>query len=170
MTLRIWPRRIICIAAVGVGFLALTTLALILRGASVDDKKAMSPRQIVTVLMVGVALLILVLELIRRHMLREKYSLLWFFIALLALSVPVLYRIYARIANFLGIQEVANFFFYLSIVVLFLLAVQFTIAISVSSFRSKTLSQQVALLEERLRELEDQLRQSEPASKDSSDE
>ena len=114
----------------------------------------MTPKQIVLVTLVAAGFIILILELIRRHMMREKYSLLWFFLALAALSVPVLYDLYARLARLLGIIEVANFFFFMAIVFLFLMCLQFTLAISSAYRRAKTLIQEVALLENRLVDLE----------------
>lgn len=123
----------------------------------------MTNRQIIVVTTVGAAFILLVLELIRRHMMREKYSLLWFFIALAALSVPLLYSMYRRIAHFLGIIETTNFFFYLSIMALFLLCLQFSLALSAAYSRSKTLIQQVGLLENRVKQLEGRLTEAAPA-------
>jgi hypothetical protein len=123
----------------------------------------MTPRQILMVSMVALFFIALVLELIRRHMMREKYSLLWFFIALAALSVPLLYTLYARIANFMGIIEVTNFFFFLAIIALFLMSLQFSLALSSAYARSKVLIQQIGLLENRVRELEQKLSRPGPA-------
>jgi hypothetical protein len=117
----------------------------------------MTPRQILTVGIVALFFIVLVLELIRRHMMREKYSLLWFFIAVAALSVPLLYAAYARIANFLGIIDVTNFFFFLAIVALFLMSLQFSLGLSSAYARSKVLIQEIGLLENRVRELEQKL-------------
>ena len=123
----------------------------------------MSTRQIIVVTTVGAAFILLVLEMIRRHRMREKYSLLWFFIALAALSVPVLYDLYQRIARFVGIIETTNFFFYLSIMALFLLCLQFSLALSAAYSRSKALIQQVGLLENRVKQLEGRLAGAAPA-------
>ena len=123
----------------------------------------MNTRQIVVVTVLVVFFISLILELIRRHRLRERYSMLWFLIGLGAISVPLLYALYARAARLLGFVEVNNLFFFLSIIALFLLCLQFSIALSTSYNRGKTLVQQLGLLENRIRQLEAQLQaKSEP--------
>ena len=117
----------------------------------------MNLNQIIFVTAVSVGFIVLVLELIRRHMLREKYSLVWFIIALSALSVPLLYNVYADLAHLLGIVEVASFFFYSAIIFLFLMSLQLSLTTSSAYTRSKALIQEMALLENRVRELEDRL-------------
>jgi len=117
----------------------------------------MKPRQIIVVTVLVVFFISLILELIRRHRLRERYSLLWFLIGLGAISVPLLYALYARAARLLGFVEVNNLFFFLSIIALFLLCLQFSIALSSSFNRTKVLVQQLGLLENRIRQLESQL-------------
>ncbi len=117
----------------------------------------MTTRQIIVLTVVAVFFILLVLELIRRHRLRERYSMLWFLIALAAMSVPLLYAVYARVARMLGFVEVNNLFFFLSIISLFLMSLQFCIALSSAYGRIKVLIQQLGLLENRVRELEGQL-------------
>lgn len=121
----------------------------------------MKTRQMIVVTALAVFFILLILELIRRHRMRERYSLLWFFIGLGAISVPLLYALYARMARLLGFVEVNNLFFFLSIIALFLLCLQFSIALSSSFNRTKVLVQCLGLLENRLRQLESQL-QAEP--------
>ena len=114
----------------------------------------MTLRQIIVISAVAIGFILLVLELIRRHKMRERYSMLWFFIAVAALSVPLLYVVYAKAARLLGFVEVNNLFFFLAIISLFLMCLQFSVALSSMYGRFKKLSQQFALLENRVRELE----------------
>ena len=69
----------------------------------------MTPRQAVFVTFVALGLLVFVLELIRRHLLRERYSLLWFFICVVLLSVPWLYDAYAALGRLVGIKDPNGF-------------------------------------------------------------
>ena len=117
----------------------------------------MRPRQIFVISVVAVVFILLVLELIRRHRMRERYSMLWFFIAVAALSVPLLYGLYAWFARKLGFVEINNLFVFGAIVSLFLMCLQFSVAISSAYIRSKGLIQQLGLLESRVRELEERL-------------
>ena len=114
----------------------------------------MTVRQIIVISLVAVSFILLVLELIRRHKMRERYSMLWFFIAVAALSVPLLYAAYAWVARKLGFVEVNNLFFFLAIISLFLMSLQFSVALSSNYARFKSLAQQIGLLENRVRELE----------------
>jgi len=117
----------------------------------------MTPRQVLFVTLVGLGLLILVLELIRRHLLREKYSLLWFFIAVALVTVPPLYGVYQWFARRVGIRDPNTIFFFLAIVGLILLSLQFSLALSTAYYQRKQLIQQTALLENRVRRLENAL-------------
>ncbi len=117
----------------------------------------MTPRQIIVISLVAVSFILLVLELIRRHHMRERYSMLWFFIAVAALSVPLLYGLYAKAARALGFVEVNNLFFFLAIISLFLMSLQFSIALSSRYSQFKALVQQIGLLESRVRDLEGHL-------------
>ena len=123
----------------------------------------MTVRQIIVISLVAVSFILLVLELIRRHKMRERYSMLWFFIALAALSVPLLYGVYAWGARKLGFVEVNNLFFFLAIISLFLMSLQFSVALSSNYARFKAVVQQLALLENRVRDLEAESRQQDQA-------
>ena len=114
----------------------------------------MTPRQIVFVTAMAVGLLILVLELIRRQMLREKYALLWLSISIGFLTVPWLYDAYAWFAVQVGIVDPISLFFYLAILGVLLLSLQFSLALSTAFYQRKAVGQRVALLEERVRQLE----------------
>ncbi|MFH0965812.1 MAG: DUF2304 domain-containing protein [Planctomycetota bacterium] len=114
----------------------------------------MTTPQIIFVTFLGVLVLLLVLELVRRHLLREKYSALWILIALALVSVPWLYNFYVFLAGLVGIKSPTSFFFYSSIMLLLLLSVQFSLAASSAYYQRKRLAQEIALMDERLRRLE----------------
>jgi hypothetical protein len=121
-----------------------------------------TPRQMVFVTFVALALFVLVLELIRRHMLREKYSMVWFLTCIVFLTVPLLYDVYAWFASWVGILDPISLFFYLAIVGLVLLSLQFSLALSTAFYQRKALTQSMALLEQRLRRLEARRREEPP--------
>ncbi len=114
----------------------------------------MTSRQIVFVILIAVVILFLILELIRRRMLREKYSLLWVMIAVIMLTIPVLYPYYVKLAAYVGIKSPQSFFFYSAIIGLVLLSLQFSLSISTAYRNRKVMAQQMALLEKRIRDLE----------------
>ena len=65
-----------------------------------------------------------------------------------------LYRGYAFLGRIVGIVDSNSFFFFLSIMGLLLFCLQFSLAISTAYYQRKQLIQKMALLEARVRELE----------------
>lgn len=114
----------------------------------------MEPRiQIISI--VGAAgLLLVVLELVRRRALLERYALLWLLSAL-ALLVLASWRdglIY--LADLAGIVSAPNALFLLAFGAILVLLLHFSVAVSRLADRSKLLTQRVALMDEKLRRLE----------------
>lgn len=104
-------------------------------------------------LVLSLALVVLILELVRRGYLKERYALLWLAVSALGLVVGIFPSIIVRLSHLLGFQYltvlyVFSFLFLLGIVLVF------TVVISRLSERSRKLAQEVALLDARLRELE----------------
>ena len=114
----------------------------------------MSRHQILLITVIGVLQLAFVFELIRRHMLRERYALLWICISVIFLTMPFLFEFYVAAGRFVGIMTPTSVFFLLAILGLMLLGVQTTLAASAAYTHRKILTQQLALLENRVRTLE----------------
>lgn len=115
---------------------------------------SMSVPQSLFVIVLGLGLLGLVLLLVRGLKLRERYSMLWVFIALAMTTVPIFYSVYRIVAGFVGIKDINSFFFFMAIVGICLLCLQFSLALSSAYDQRKALVQKVAVLEERLSRLE----------------
>ena len=98
------------------------------------------------------AVLLLVIELIRRGRLKEKYSLLW----LIAGSVMLLFSVSRGLLEFfsrlVGIYYAPSFLFLLAIFFLFLIALHFSVVVSGLSEKNKRLAQEIALLKQELQE------------------
>ena len=114
----------------------------------------MTPAQSAFTILIGVFIAVLVFDLIRRHMLREKYAMVWFAIPVFILSIPLLFREYTTLAGFFGIVDPISFFVAVAIVLLLLLCLQFSIALTTAWGQRKTMMQRIAFLEERVRCLE----------------
>ncbi|HEO70425.1 MAG TPA: DUF2304 domain-containing protein [Candidatus Hydrogenedentes bacterium] len=107
----------------------------------------------VGLLVASVALLALVLELVRRGRLKERYALLWLAAAGLSLLLGAFPRLIEWLAALLHVQYLtvlfaASFVFLLGIVL------GFSIVISRQSERNRALAQELGLLEHRVRRLE----------------
>jgi hypothetical protein len=104
----------------------------------------------------SVVLLGIVIELIRSRKLRERYALLWLATAGVILFFAVWRSGLHNLSKALGVAYPPNALFVLAMLFVLVLLLHFSTVISKLSDRSTTLTQRLALLEERLRELEDQ--------------
>ena len=98
----------------------------------------------------SLGIFIIVIELIRRNHLKERYSLIWLtttvVLIIFSLSRPLLHSI----ARYLGIYYPPSFLFLLSIIFLLVLLLHFSTVISSLSEQNKRLSQEIGILKIRL--------------------
>ena len=107
--------------------------------------------------LVSVVLLLIILDLVRRRRLFERYAILWLLTAVVLLGAavgrPALDFLSTRI---LGIAYSPTLVFLIALGFVFMLLLHFSVAVSRLSDQSKVLAQRLALLEERLREASEQ--------------
>lgn len=101
---------------------------------------------IVTALLLGI-----VLELVRRRLLAERYALLWMLVTLVLLVLAVWTELLTWASDLVGIQVPANFLFIAAFGVGFVLLLHFSVATSKLSEETKILAQEVARLDEEAR-------------------
>jgi hypothetical protein len=114
-------------------------------GSSIETKA-----QIVA-LVATLAIFLLVLELVRRRRLAERYALLWLLAALAMLVLAIWTNGLDVIADLMGIQEPANAIFILAFGVIFILLLHFSVAVSRLAEETKILAQENARLDLELR-------------------
>ena len=116
---------------------------------------------------ISVALLVGVLELVRRKKLTEEYSLVWILCALALLGLSLARGVLDRIANSLGIFYPPAALLLVVVLFVFVASVLFSVVISRQRQQIDRLIEDTALLEARLRELEqaDRTADEEPYSK-----
>jgi len=102
----------------------------------------------------AMALLILVLELVRRRSLMERYALLWMAASTIILGLAIWQDALNVIARNLGIVSAPNALFFVALGFILLLLLHFSAAMSRLTDQSKVLAQKQALLEQRLSEVE----------------
>ena len=107
--------------------------------------------QIVAVLASG-ALLIGVLELVRRRRMLERYALLWLFSAVILLGLAVWRGALNVIAHAIGVIYPPNAIFVVAFGFVLFLLLHFSLAVSRLTDQTKVLAQRLALLEARDRE------------------
>ena len=109
--------------------------------------------QIVAIVASGILLLV-ILELVRRKRMLERYAILWLLSALVLLGLAVWKGLLATIADALGIAYPPNGLFLIAFGFVMVLLLHFSLAVSRLSDQSKVLAQRLALLEERQRRSE----------------
>jgi len=99
--------------------------------------------------------LIVVIEMLRRGNLRERHALWWLCAGAIGLVVTLFPGLLDRIASLFGIADPLNLAFFAGIVILFLVNMQQAKELTQFEERTRTLAEQSALLESRVRDLED---------------
>ncbi len=108
------------------------------------------------VAVIGIAVLtfIVVLELVRRRRLMERYALLWLAAALLLLVLAIWKGLLTTVSADLGIHYPPSTLFAVGFAFIVLLLLSVSMVISRLAEQNKRLAQHVALLAERVEELE----------------
>ena len=114
----------------------------------------MAIRMQIVAIVGAMALLILVLELVRRRSLMERYALLWMAASTIILGLAIWQDALNVIARNLGIVSAPNALFFVALGFILLLLLHFSAAMSRLTDQSKVLAQKQALLEQRLSEVE----------------
>jgi len=122
-------------------------------------------------IVVALGLLLLVLELVRRKRLSERYAILWLLAASTILILAAWKGLLTSIASDLGIFYPPSALFAIAIGLIIMLLLHFSLAVSRLSDQSKVLAQRLALLQQRLDEQEqaDTLAEQDSDTSDSGD-
>jgi hypothetical protein len=117
-----------------------------------EGSSGIGTRAQVIAIVITLAIFLLVLELVRRRRLVERYALLWLSAALALLVLAIWTDGLDVIADAMGIAEPANAIFILAFGVVFVLLLHFSVATSRLAEETKILAQEVARLDQELRE------------------
>jgi hypothetical protein len=100
----------------------------------------------------AVVTLVLMVEMLRRRRMREKYAALWLVIGFGILIVGIFPGVLLRASDLLGVEVPANLLFFLTGIVLLLLSVQHSAELSKLEDETRTLAEEIALLQMQVRE------------------
>lgn len=106
------------------------------------------------VLAVAVGLFLIVLDLVRRRRLLERYALLWLISTVVMLGLAVWRGLLDEVAGWLGVADPPNALFIVALGFVLVLLLHFSLAVSRLSDQTKVLAQRLALTEDRLRQAE----------------
>jgi hypothetical protein len=104
----------------------------------------------------ALALFVVVLEMVRRRRLLERYALLWLFSAAVILGLAVWRGALEQVAHAVGIYSPPNALFFIAMGFVLVLLLHFSAAVSRLADQSKVLAQRQAIVEQQLRELQRQ--------------
>jgi len=92
-----------------------------------------------------------ILELVRRRRLLERYALLWLFSALVLLGLAIWDELLSKVASSIGVATPVNALFFVAFGFVLVLLLHFSLAVSRMADQTKVLAQRLALLEQRQR-------------------
>jgi hypothetical protein len=99
-------------------------------------------------------LLCVILELVRRRRLLERYALLWLLSAIVLLTLAIWRGFLEDIASVIGVAYAPNALFLIAFAFVLVLLLHFSLAVSRLTDQAKVLAQRLALMEERQRRVE----------------
>ena len=103
-------------------------------------------------------LLVVILELLRRRQLREKYAMLWLAVIAVILPIAIFPRALDGVATKLGIASGASLILFLGVVFLLIVSIHLSWEVSRLEEETRTLAEDAALLRTEMREQLDALR------------
>jgi hypothetical protein len=118
---------------------------MLLRLAAEEPVVRLTPQARVVAAVLAVAFMVMILELIRRHRLQERYSVIWFVAGAAMLAGAAFPGLLTLLADAMGVRDVTIALFSLLLLVLLGLALNFSVIISRQSEQITRLAQERAL-------------------------
>lgn len=103
----------------------------------------------------AILVFVFILWLLRRGVLKEKYAVLWLLVSAVAAFFALVPGSARWLADVVGVEIPANLLFFVTLVLLILVSVQLSFELSRQEAKIRRLAEESALLEERLRALEE---------------
>jgi len=109
--------------------------------------------QVISVI-IALALFSAIIDLIRRGLLKERYSVLWLASIFAIMALSVWKGLLDRIAQMVGVAYPPSLLFLVAFLFVLVILLHFSVVISIFTERNKILTQEVSLLKARLEERE----------------
>jgi hypothetical protein len=94
----------------------------------------------------SMSILVVLFELLRRRHLREKYALIWAFVAVGVLVLTIFPRLLYAASELVGVNVPANLLFFLASLVLMVLTLHHSYELGRLEDKTRTLAEEIALL------------------------
>lgn len=105
----------------------------------------------------ALGVLLVVIEMLRRHQLRERHAIWWLIAGTVSLVIGVFPGTLVWASELLGVEVPTNLVFFVSIGLLFLVALQHSAELTGLESKARTLAEQSALQDLRIRNLEERI-------------
>ncbi len=102
----------------------------------------------------SITVLVVVVELIRRGKLKERYALTWFFASIILIVLSLSRGLLETLSRVIGIYYPPSLLFLVAFLFLLLITLHFSAVISSLSEMNKRLAQEVALLRQTVEEMQ----------------
>ena len=112
-------------------------------------------------LAMGIVFLGMMIELIRKNRVELKYALLWFFTGVVMLLLAAFPGLLDWVSGLIGVYNPVNALFAIILCCGLALMISFSVIMSGNKKAAVRLTQEISLLEKRVRELEEQLARAE---------
>lgn len=116
----------------------------------------MTPRTRLTLILAGIVVLVTIISLLRTRRLKEEYALVWVVVALTFIAAPIFSDQLDAIALLLGVEYSPALYFGLGFIGVLLMLFQLSRYISRFSDQIRVLTQEVAILRQRLEQIENE--------------
>jgi hypothetical protein len=113
----------------------------------------MTPRQQAFALVMSLALLVFIVEMVRRRRLREEYSWLWILVAVAILVLSAWFGLLKWLTQLIGAVTPVSTFFVFGILFLVVVNIYFSIKVSTLTTQVKNQAQRLAILGRYVQEL-----------------
>jgi hypothetical protein len=100
----------------------------------------------------ALVLFVLVVDFVRRGLLKEKYSVLWLASALAILVLALKKNLLDTIAGYLGVSYAPSLLFLVAFLFVMLIILHFSVVISIFHDKNKVLTQEITLLKNAMHE------------------
>jgi hypothetical protein len=118
---------------------------VLLRLAAEEPVVRLTAQSRILAALIAVAFMVMILELIRRHRLQERYSVIWFLAGAAMLAGAIFPGLLTVLADLMGVRDVTIALFSLLLLVLLGLALNFSVIVSRQAEQITRLAQERAL-------------------------
>lgn len=102
----------------------------------------------------SIAVLVIIINMLRLERFKERHALIWLFAGVVSLILSIFPGILTWLAHLLGFSVPANLLFFVSIVMLFLVALQTSTELTTLEEKTRKLAERSAILQARIEKLE----------------